>query len=169
MLPTVSSLIYDEALNAAQYGLAFLIRSAACFQCASSTSLAEYPRYLRAAAKSSLELSSTVTRPLIFSRYLGSKTTAQVSVGSPSSLIFWSLYPMTVSDIAYGTEYLLPGSNGVFRYAGSMFFRLGSCALSICFNCPPLISAWTAFEVGTRMSYPLAPAASLASSSSLSE
>src|ERR1700675_1387527 len=115
MLPTVSSLIYDEALNAAQYGFAFLIRSAACFQCPSSTSLAEYPRYFSAAAKSSPELSSTVTRPLIFARYFGSKTTAQVSVGSPSSLIFWSLYPMTVSDIAYGTEYSLRGARGGFR------------------------------------------------------
>jgi len=29
MLPTVSSLMYDDALNAAQYGFAFLISAAA--------------------------------------------------------------------------------------------------------------------------------------------
>src|SRR6185503_1835220 len=115
MLPTVSSLMYEEALKAAQYGFAFLITSAASSQCLGSTSLAEYPRYLSAAAKSSLALSSTVTRPLIFSRYLGSKITAHVSVGRPSSFIFSSLYPMIVFDIAEGTENLLPGSNGVLR------------------------------------------------------
>src|SRR6266700_1693001 len=115
MLPTVSSLMYEDAFNAAQYGFAFLIRAAACFQCASSTSFAVNPRFFRAAANRSLELSSTVIRRLIFSRYVGSNTTAHVSVGSPSSLTFWSLYPMTVSDIAYGTEYLLSGSKGVFR------------------------------------------------------
>jgi hypothetical protein len=41
MLPTVNSLMYEDALKAAQYGLARLIRSAASFQCFSSVSLAE--------------------------------------------------------------------------------------------------------------------------------
>ena len=41
MLPTVSSLMYDDALNAAQYGFAFLMTSAASFQCFSSVSFAE--------------------------------------------------------------------------------------------------------------------------------
>src|SRR6185312_4088267 len=115
MLPTVSSLMYDDALNAAQYGFAFLMTAAASSQCFGSTSLTEWPRYFSAAAKSSFALSSTVTRPFTFSRYFGSKITAHVSVGRPSSFIFTSLYPMIVVDIAYGTEYLLPGSNGVFR------------------------------------------------------
>src|SRR4029453_12808277 len=143
MLPTVSSLMYDDALNAAQYGLAFLISAAASSQCFGSVSLGAYPRYLGAGAKSSPELSSTVTRPLTFSRYFGSKITAHVSVGSPSSFIFSSLYPMIVVDIAYGTEYLLPGSNGVLRNAGSMFLRLDSLALSIGWSWPPRINACT--------------------------
>ena len=40
-LPTVSSLMYDDALNAAQYGFAFLMTAAASSQCFGSTSLAE--------------------------------------------------------------------------------------------------------------------------------
>ena len=54
--------------------------------------------------------------------------------------------------MAYGTEYLLPGSNGVLRYGGSMFLRFGICAFSTGFKRPLLISACTAFDVGTYMS-----------------
>ena len=53
--------------------------------------MAEWPRYMSAAAMSSLWLSSTVTLPRMRSRYLGSKIAAQVSVGTPSSCILCSL------------------------------------------------------------------------------
>ena len=59
---------------------------------------------------------------------------------------------MIVVDIAYGTENLLPGSNGVFMYRESMFLRLGSTALSMGFSRPLLMSACAAFDVGTYMS-----------------
>ena len=56
---------------------------------------------------------------------------------------------MIVVDIAYDTEYLLPGSNAVLRKRGSMFLRLESCDLSMGLSCLPFISASTALEVGT--------------------
>jgi len=59
---------------------------------------------------------------------------------------------MIVVDIAYGTEYLLPGSKFGLRKRGSMFFKFDSFEWSSGISFLPLISASTALDVGTYMS-----------------